>query len=355
MPRKKRPLDVHNESETLKELLGKEPPGWRRERLLAVKLGLEGELELEQIAESVGRARSAIQRWFDADREGGVEKLRTKSKGNGPDGVVPKAVLEEMIEKLRAGEWRTGPEARQWLKTTHGIKLKPSSIYPYLKKLGGRLKVPRPVHRKKDQAAAEAFKTKLAQKLEDLRIPKGKRVRVWVQDEMRYGLQPVTRRVWSLEGVRVVKPTCQRYEWGYTFGALEVGGEGCEFCFLPTVSKEATRLHLEQISKADPDAVHVIIWDGAGFHHRDGDPEVPKNIRLIQLPAYSPELNPTEKLWDILKDGICNRVFETIEALEEALTSKLRLYWEETERVVSLIGNGWMLAEVNATSPTVNT
>jgi transposase len=323
--------------------------------LLAVKLGLEGELGLEQIAASVGRARSAIQRWFDAYREGGVEKLLIKSKGNGPEGVVPEPVLEEMTRKLSEGQWRTGEQARQWLEKTHRIKLKLSSIYPYLKKLGGRLKVPRPVHQKKDQAAAETFKTELAEKLEALQIEADRRVRVWVQDEMRYGLQPVTRRVWSLQGVRVVKPICPRYEWGYTFGALEVGGEGCEFSFLPTVSKEATRLHLEQISRGDAEAVHVIIWDGAGFHHRDGDPEVPENIRLIQLPAYSPELNPAEKLWDILKDGICNRLFETIEALEEALTAKLRLYWEESERVVSLIGSGWLLAEVNATSPIDNT
>ena len=278
-------------------MLRREPPGWRRERLLAVNLGLEGELGLDQIGKAVGHARSTVQRWLDAYREGGVEKLLRKSKGNGPEGAVPEPVLEEMAEKLRVGEWRTGPEALRWLKESHGIELRPSSIYPYLKKLGGRLKVPRPVHRKKDEAAAEAFKSELAEKLEALGIGGGRRVRVWVQDEMRYGLQPVTRRVWSLRGVRVVKETCQRYEWGYTFGALEVGGAGCEFSLLPTVSKEAARLHLEQISEGDPDAVHVVIWDGAGFHHRDGDPEVPANIRLIKLPAYSPELNPVEKLW----------------------------------------------------------
>ena len=159
-------------------MLGKEPPGWRRERLLAVMHGLEGELSLDKIAASVGRSRASIQIWFNAYREGGVEKLLTKSKGNGPDGEVPGHVLEEMSRKLKEGEWRTGAQARAWLKKTHGIILKPSSIYPYLKKLGGRLKVPRPVHRKKDHAAAEAFKTQLEQKLEGLRIVDGKRVRV---------------------------------------------------------------------------------------------------------------------------------------------------------------------------------
>ena len=45
--------------------LKREPAGWRRERLLAVKLGLEGRLTLEEIAAHLGRARSCIQGWLD--------------------------------------------------------------------------------------------------------------------------------------------------------------------------------------------------------------------------------------------------------------------------------------------------
>ena len=128
-----------------------------------------------------------------------------------------------------------------------------------------------------------------------------------------------------------------------------MGGAGAEFSYLPTVNKDATRLHLEQISASDPESIHVIIWDGAGFHQRDGEESIPANIRLIQLPAYSPELNPIEKLWDIVKDGICNRLYENLDALEEAITDRLRPYWEDVRRVTSLIGDGWILAEVNAT------
>ena len=241
MARPRKPLDVHGEADAVLKLLKKEPAGWRRERLTAVKLGLAGDLGLEVIAENLGRSRATIQMWFDAFREGGIERLLSKSKGNGPAGLVPNEVLDEMAEKLRNGDWRTGREALQWLADNHNIKLRPSSIYPYLKKLGGRLKVPRPVHRKKDHKVAENFKKNLAEQLEQLKIEPGKRVRIWVQDEMRYGLQPVTRRAWSLKGVRVVKPVEARYEWGYTYGALEVGGDGCEFSFLPTVTKEATR------------------------------------------------------------------------------------------------------------------
>lgn len=350
MARPRKPLDVRGEKGTVLKLHKKEPSGWRRERLTAVKLGLEGELNLEEIAQSVGRSRSVIQQWFDAYRKGGVEKLLSKSSGRGPKPSVPDHVLEEMTQKLEEGAWRTGKQAHQWLREEHNIEIHPNNIYPLLGKLGGRLKVPRPCHRKKDPDAAEAFKEELTERLEALEIQEDKPVRVWVQDEMRYGLQPVTRRVWSMKGVRVVKEVWPRYEWGYVYGALEVGGEGAtEVAYLPTVSKVATEAFLEQMSKADPDSVHVLIWDGAGFHHQDGEAGLPENVRLLRLPPYSPELNPIEKLWDVVKDGICNRVFQTLDDLEDALTVELRKYWEGAERVHSLVGSGWMLSKVNAT------
>jgi transposase len=40
-------------------------------------------------------------------------------------------------------------------------------------------------------------------------------------------------------------------------------------------------------------------------------------VRIIDLPPYSPELNPCEQLWDIVVNDIGNRVFETIEALRD--------------------------------------
>ena len=42
----------------------------------------------------------------------------------------------------------------------------------------------------------------------------------------------------------------------------------------------------------------------AGFHHRDGHAALPSNVRIVRLPPYSPELNPVEKLWDIVSAAL---------------------------------------------------
>ena len=63
----------------------------------------------------------------------------------------------------------------------------------------------------------------------------------------------------------------------------------------------------------------LVILDGAGFHVST-TLVVPENLELRYLPAYSPELNPIERLWSRIKDRwLGNRIFELIEELDEAL------------------------------------
>src|SRR3954451_23228161 len=54
MARTRRNLDPHGQAAQVLQQLKREPAGWRRERLLAVKLGLEGQLGLEEIAAHLG-------------------------------------------------------------------------------------------------------------------------------------------------------------------------------------------------------------------------------------------------------------------------------------------------------------
>jgi transposase len=76
---------------------------------------------------------------------------------------------------------------------------------------------------------------------------------------------------------------------------------------------------LKHRAQSEPEAEHVVIRDGAGFHQKSGTRALPDRIHLIRLPVYSPEFNPIEKLWDVLKDGLCNRLFHSMEELWQAL------------------------------------
>ena len=80
---------------------------------------------------------------------------------------------------------------------------------------------------------------------------------------------------------------------------FEVGGGASEFLYSPTVNKEADVHFLNQIAASDKGAMHVVIrviGDGAGFHHRNGGGELPANLKIITLPAYSTELRSGRKI-----------------------------------------------------------
>lgn len=327
----------------------KEKPGWRRERLLAIKRALE-EVPTQVVADDLGRSQATVQAWINKFRIGGIAGLLTKSKGNGPQSRLTPEMEEAMIEQLKLGKWRTARDAWKWLSENHDVSdLKESVIYKYLGKCEGRLKATRPCNPEKDPVAEADFRITLADKMVALDLPKDQKVTLWVYDEMRYGLHPLTRKMWCRKGVRAIAPSKRRFQNGYLYGALEVGGSGAEFLFTPNLNKQWDIGFLKQVSQSDVEAVHVVIGDGAGFHHKEADEALPENIRIITLPAYCPELNPAEKLWDIVKDGICNRLWPDLRNLEDAITERIRPYWENATKVVSLIGDGYLLSELNAT------
>lgn len=65
----------------------------------------------------------------------------------------------------------------------------------------------------------------------------------------------------------------------------------------------------------------ALVMDGAGWH-KSKTMRLPDNIEIIYLPPYSPELNPVERLWQYIKKStIRNRVYESIEQLEDTICS----------------------------------
>lgn len=329
----------------------KERVGWRKNRLLAVKLAAQGRMTSAEIAETCGISRGHLFEWLKAVRNGGLEELLRMGKRGRPEGWrkdVPENLMEEFEAKLAAGEFVTLQQARKWLAEEHGIRTDYQRVWYWAKKLNGVLKVPRPSHSRKDPEAAQQFRQELGTKLEGLGLEQGTRVKVWVMDEARFGLHTMLRKLWSVRGApRPVVRSQIRYEWDYLHGSLEVTSGEAHFCHVPQVNLRSDALYLADLAATDPGAVHVLIRDQAGFHLRDGDSRLPSNVRIIDLPPYSPELNPCEQLWDLIKDELGNRVFDTVGDLRMAMLPVLEAWWSFPQRVLSLVGRPWLHTQAN--------
>ena len=93
---------------------------------------------------------------------------------------------------------------------------------------------------------------------------------------------------------------------------------------LPWVNTEMMNLYLEHLARAYRNKELLLIMDQAGWH-LSKDLQLPQNVHIKHLPAYSPELNPVEKLWQWLRRHVCrNRLFEDEEDLIDRLAQALK-------------------------------
>jgi transposase len=97
------------------------------------------------------------------------------------------------------------------------------------------------------------------------------------------------------------------------------------------------QMFLDQLSATIPVGTHVaLIWDNAGYHTSKAL-RSPKNITLVRLPPYSPELNPVENLWHYLRCHYwSNRTYQDLDAVEDAAVDGWRKACLDTKIIKSV-------------------
>ena len=149
--------------------------------------------------------------------------------------------------------------------------------------------------------------------------------------------------MWAERGSRPAAPRDQRYSWAYLFGAIcPARGVGAALV-LPFANADMMNLHLAEISAAVAPGAHAVLTiDGAGWHQTGGKLRVPRNITLLHLPPYSPELNPVENVWAYLRGNkLSNRVFDSYEAIVDACGNAWLWLTRQPERITSIGTREW--------------
>jgi len=170
------------------------------------------------------------------------------------------------------------------------------------------------------------------------------KVELWCEDEHRLGLKPILRKAWSPIGERPLVKVHQRYEWTclYAFARPKTGE--VHWLVLPTVNAEVFSLALENFAKeigAGTRKRVLLVLDRAGWHTAKKKLRVPEGIHLEFLPSYSPELQPSERLWTLSDEAVANRHFERIGDLEEALVERCVSLRDRPEVIRSYIRYHW--------------
>lgn len=101
---------------------------------------------------------------------------------------------------------------------------------------------------------------------------------------------------------------------------------------------------LAQASQAHQNEFIVMVLDGASSH-KSKELKIPNNVSLILLPPYSPELNPAEQIWNVLRrDHFANRVFDSLDAATEQAERGLSMMAANKSAIRQLTNWPWISA-----------
>jgi transposase len=102
--------------------------------------------------------------------------------------------------------------------------------------------------------------------------------------------------------------------------------------------------HLRHVGRVYPAARHkrvVILIDNAPWHRGkpiDESLRDHQHLEFKRLPSYSPQLNPIERFWKVLRRRATNnRLFDTLDDLKTSIRASLSYYQTMRDRVRTLL------------------
>jgi hypothetical protein len=175
-------------------------------------------------------------------------------------------------------------------------------------------------------------------------IPKTKKLRVLFEDEGRFGRISDTRRCWVPISNRAVVGHQVIREYIYSLTAVSPLDGQLASLIMPWVDSDIMSIFLSYTAREFPEDFCLMFLDGAGWH-RANNLRVPMSMKLIWLPPYSPELNPTEHVWDHIRENYFgNHIFESLDEVEEMLCNAFTDLAKQTDLVRSLTCFDWINA-----------
>ena len=143
---------------------------------------------------------------------------------------------------------------------------------------------------------------------------------------------------------RVNQQIIPEYTYAYWAGSAVDGAS--DFLILPCMSADGMNLFLSELSYKYRDKFILLISDGVPSHS-EGGLKIPHNMMLASLPAYSPQLNPVENIWqEIREKSFRNLTFDSMDQLEMHLAPALMKLESDPQTVQSIAGFQWIISSL---------
>lgn len=314
-------------------------------RKIAVQAIVESKFSPTTVAAVLKISLSSIYAWIDWYNRGGYDALDTGKAPGAEPRITPE--MDELIKEIILKEtpldygydtplW-TCPIVAAIVKKIFGIEVLATTIDIHLKKMGLTPQKPNYIAREQDPSEVEHFLNDKFPRIQ--RLAKRLGADIAFEDEAGVSMREHAGRTWGLAG----KPP-----------NVIVSGQHARLNVLSLVTKNgilkydvtAERIDSDKYIEFLADVLEgrdrplILVLDHARFHDSKSVREFVrkhrKMIRVYFLPKYSPELNPTEQVWQEIKENqLRRRPAYSKSDLRKKLLDALKSLQNNTDRVVS--------------------
>jgi len=290
-------------------------------RIQAIRWILLG-FDHDSVRELANVHRDTITEWIKRFNAQGIDGLLERPRSGRPR-KIPEARAQELCDLLEdpkaAGQthW-TGKKFHGTICERLDREIGYSTVMRWIGEKGFRLKVPQPWPDRQDEEQRAEFVERLRDWLQD------ENVELWFMDEMGVEGDPRPRRRWVMRGKKAcVTKNGDHIRMNVTGMVCPRTGEGFMLEFSHN-DRETFEIFLRQ-ANAEVSLRrrrNLLICDNASWHKCKSTDW--GQFEPVFLPAYSPDLNPIEKLWLIIKaewftDFVAKTREQLIARLDKAL------------------------------------
>jgi transposase len=304
----------------------------------------------QEVADFLGVHVRTVFRWLAAYRARGPRGLLT-AVHHGPRPKLSRRQDAQVLRWLHKPatafgfptELWTSKRLAQLIKHRFGVSYNSNYLCTWLRRRRFSPQKPRRVPRERDDEDIDRWLHDLWPRLQQQAIRTNAHL-VWI-DESGYLLAPLLRRTWAPRGrTPLLRQRARHRDKVSTIAALTLspcrGRHGFYFRTYPkeyinNVKVAAFLRHLLRHLRGPV----IVIWDGGTMHKGEPIRQVlvdHPRLRVERLPAYAPELNPVEYLWNHTKYGqLANYAAADVAALSDVVNGRLEAVRNDRQHMAS--------------------
>lgn len=274
---------------------------------LCVILGYNDGVSVDELAKILRISQATVYAYLDAF------KKYHKTKNDPTGGSKPKLTSEqsEALEKhLKETTYLKVKHICQYVEETYGVKMSRSGMTDWLKKCGFVFKKPKRIPGKLDPEKQKAF----IKKYEELKANLKADEEIYFADGVHPEHQSQATCGWIKKGeIKTLQSTGKQLRLHFA-GAICLKGMKVVAKEYETVDADAIIDLCKTLESRSKASKIYVIFDNARSNKNKKFEEYLRTSRIepIYLPPYSPNLNPIERLWKIMKESkIYNRYYES--------------------------------------------